>query len=124
MQQLRTPREKSAKEEAKPEHYITVRAGIHNLLLYSADYLLVYLLGSRADFSLRSIQRDGLAAMWALRHSILQGKDEPLATPNERRCAAALLIDAAVGAGTSRICAPRPVARDRFLHSAVGTNVG
>ena len=41
---------------------------------------------------------------------------------NERRCAAALLIDAAAGARTSQLGANMLVARGRFPDSAVGTN--
>jgi len=43
---------------------------------------------------------------------------------NDWRCAAALLIDAAAGAGTSGMCAHGPAAHGRFPDSAVSTNAG
>src|ERR1035437_10029 len=71
---LRPPGKESSNEKAETENRIAVWTGVHDLLLYGTDNVLVDFVGKIACLPMRLLESDRLLAVRALCHMASWGK--------------------------------------------------
>ena len=71
---LRPPGKESSNEKAETENRIAVWTGVHDLLLYGTDNVLVNFVGKIACLPMRLLESDRLLAVRALCHMGSFGK--------------------------------------------------